>query len=67
MQEVWDQNVTNWRMKSIWLKLKALKPRLKALNNEEFKTITAKIDRSRMNLQDIQEKIATQYNDYLLD
>lgn len=54
-------------MKSIWLKLKALNPRLKALNNEEFKTITAKIDRSRMNLQDIQEKIATQYNDYLLD
>lgn len=44
VQEVWDQNITEWRMKSIWLKLKDLKPRLKALNNEEFRTITAKIE-----------------------
>nr|XP_016443798.1 PREDICTED: uncharacterized protein LOC107769130 [Nicotiana tabacum] len=54
-------------MKSIWLKLKALKPRLKALNNEEFRTITVKIDKARVEFQYIQEKIVTQYNDYLLD
>ncbi|XP_075080268.1 uncharacterized protein LOC142165794 [Nicotiana tabacum] len=53
VQEVWEQNMTSWRMKNIWLKLKALKPRLKALNNEEFRSIIDKIDRSRGELQDI--------------
>nr|XP_016445978.1 PREDICTED: uncharacterized protein LOC107771163 [Nicotiana tabacum] len=67
VQEVWEQNVTNWRMKNIRLKLKALKPRLKTLNNEVFRSITDKIDKARGELQDIQEKITTNYTDGLLE
>lgn len=67
VQDVWGQNLAEWRMKNIWLKLKALKPRLKILNNEEFKTITTKIDQARGELQGIREQIVSQCTDYLPD
>lgn len=37
------------------------------MNNEEFRSIIDKIDRARGELQDIQEKIITNYNDGLLE
>ncbi|XP_019261450.1 PREDICTED: uncharacterized protein LOC109239352 [Nicotiana attenuata] len=51
VQEVWAQNVTNWRIKSIWLKLKALKPRLKALNNEDSELLLLRLTRLGWNFK----------------
>ncbi|XP_019224481.1 PREDICTED: uncharacterized protein LOC109206146 [Nicotiana attenuata] len=67
VQEVWEQNVTKWRMQNIWLKLKTLKARLKTLNNEECRSIAYKIDRARGEPQEIQERIITNYTDGLLE
>lgn len=67
VQDVWGQNLAQWRMKNIWLKLKALKPRLKILNNEEFKTITTKIDRLEVNFKVFESSFVSQCTDYLLD
>ncbi|XP_070022230.1 uncharacterized protein [Nicotiana sylvestris] len=40
VEKIWQQRFTTWKMRNIWMKLKALKPLLKQLNNKEFKSIS---------------------------
>lgn len=67
VQDVCSFPQRGWKMKSIWTKLKDLKPRLKTLNNEEFKSITLKIEQARSELHHIHKQMASQYSDFLLD
>ncbi|XP_075079797.1 uncharacterized protein LOC142165056 [Nicotiana tabacum] len=53
-------------LKTIWTKLKALKAPLKSLNAKDFKDITQRIEKTRLELKEIQEQLANIYSDGLL-
>ncbi|XP_019226408.1 PREDICTED: uncharacterized protein LOC109207863 [Nicotiana attenuata] len=59
--------LTTWKMRNIWLKLKALKPLFKQLNNEEFKTITHRVDKARNDLVAIQKQLNSQWSKNLME
>lgn len=50
VKQVWQKKLSNWKMKNVWMKLKALKPLFKKLNNEEFRNITQRVDKARNEL-----------------
>lgn len=54
-------------MKDIWMKLKALKPLFKHLNNEEFRNITQRIDKARNELVMIQKQLTSKWSDDLVE
>ncbi|XP_019253917.1 PREDICTED: uncharacterized protein LOC109232612 [Nicotiana attenuata] len=64
---MWNSQSTQGTLKSVWTRLKDLKRALKALNSNEFRGITQKIEKSRLELRDIQEKISQDCTDTLLD
>lgn len=49
------------------MKLKAFKPFLKKLSNEEFKFISNKIEKARQDLSTIQHQLYTSYTDDLME
>ncbi|XP_070043632.1 uncharacterized protein [Nicotiana tomentosiformis] len=51
----------------VWVRLKDPKPALKTLNSKEFRGITQKIEKARIELSDIQGKISQGCTDALLD
>lgn len=54
-------------MKNIWLKLKALNPKLKSLNNTNFRNMSQKNFLAEEDFQITQEQINTQYTDQSLE
>lgn len=54
-------------MKNVWLKLKALKPLFRQLNNTYYKGLTQKIEKTRMDLRNIQDQLARQNTDQLIN
>nr|XP_016466470.1 PREDICTED: uncharacterized protein LOC107789209 [Nicotiana tabacum] len=50
---IWNSHNTHGTLKSVWIKLKDLKPALKALNSREFRGITQKIEKARLELRTI--------------
>ncbi|XP_019257657.1 PREDICTED: uncharacterized protein LOC109235864 [Nicotiana attenuata] len=49
------------------VKLKELRPLFRTLNTEHFRTITMKIEQSRISLEEVQQKINIAYNDSLIE
>ncbi|XP_075086042.1 uncharacterized protein LOC142168789 [Nicotiana tabacum] len=64
---MWNSHSTQCTLKSVWTRLTDLKPALKALNSREFRGITQKIEKARIDLRVIQEQISLNCNDALLD
>lgn len=54
-------------MQRVWCKLKALQPVLRQLNNKEFKFISQKMEKTREELNRIQEHITSQATDEQID
>lgn len=54
-------------MKSVWLKLKHLKPAFKQLNSMEFKEVAKKISKARVTLKEFQQEMQNNYSDSLAD
>ncbi|XP_019233099.1 PREDICTED: uncharacterized protein LOC109213721 [Nicotiana attenuata] len=65
VEQIWRNNMTDNKMKDIWLKIKALSPLLKQLNNEEFKYISQKIKKTRAELISTQKQISNKCSDEL--
>ncbi|XP_059277758.1 uncharacterized protein LOC132031905 [Lycium ferocissimum] len=65
VQATWAQQSSTGPMRKIWHKLKILKPALKKLNAEEFKTVTQKISQARTDLAVTQEMLITHWSDDL--
>nr|XP_016447535.1 PREDICTED: uncharacterized protein LOC107772550 [Nicotiana tabacum] len=66
VQQHGKQTLSYRKMNNIWLKLKALGPLLRKVNVQEFKYIKQKIERDRVDLINVQERICTQCIDDLL-
>ncbi|XP_060195411.1 uncharacterized protein LOC132624686 [Lycium barbarum] len=66
VKDVWSQRLSKHRMKDVWLKLQALKPALRKLNNTEFKFIRAKIDTARTELNRVQEHLFVHATDNMI-
>ncbi|XP_019252718.1 PREDICTED: uncharacterized protein LOC109231512 [Nicotiana attenuata] len=64
---IWNSHNTCGTLKSVWTKLKVLKPALKPLNSREFSGITQRIEKARLELKTIQEQISITCTDALLD
>ncbi|KAK4729486.1 hypothetical protein R3W88_022474 [Solanum pinnatisectum] len=65
VEQVWTKKLDNWRMKNVWLKLKALRPLFRQLNNTEYRGLTQKIEKARIDLRNIQGLLAQQNTDQL--
>ncbi|XP_075074856.1 uncharacterized protein LOC142162405 [Nicotiana tabacum] len=66
VSSIWNSSNNFGSLKTIWIKLKALKAPLKALNAKDFKDITQRIEKARLELKEIQEQLASIYSDGLL-
>ncbi|XP_009781028.2 uncharacterized protein [Nicotiana sylvestris] len=62
----WNSSNNFGSLKTIWTKLKELKASLKALNAKDFKGITQRIEKARLELKEIQEQLTSIYSDGLL-
>ncbi|KAK4729487.1 hypothetical protein R3W88_022475 [Solanum pinnatisectum] len=67
VERVWTKKLDNWRMKNVWLKLKALRPFFRQLNNTEYRGLTQKIEKARIDLRNIQGQLARQNTDQPID
>ncbi|XP_019224291.1 PREDICTED: uncharacterized protein LOC109205978 [Nicotiana attenuata] len=63
---IWNSSSNSGSLKATWTKLKALKIPLKALNAKDFKGITQRIEKARLELKEIQKQLASTYSDGLL-
>ncbi|XP_009609222.1 uncharacterized protein [Nicotiana tomentosiformis] len=66
VERIWGQSYIACKMKNSWMKLKALRPIFRALNNEQFRTISLKNEQARVELENIQRKINAACNDSLI-
>lgn len=64
---MWSSHSPHGTLKSAWARLKDLKLALKALNSKEFRGITQRIEKARIELRDIQGKISQGCTDAILD
>lgn len=67
VEEEWKKSHKHGKMKEVWVKLKALQPVLRHLDNTQFKLISQKIDKARNDLSKIQKKLANKMTDELVD
>ncbi|WMV30837.1 hypothetical protein MTR67_024222 [Solanum verrucosum] len=65
--ESWTENTSVDNMKNIWMELKKLRVGLKNLNKKEFMGIRHTIEKTRSDLQVLQEINAVQYSDQRMD
>ncbi|XP_070029289.1 uncharacterized protein [Nicotiana sylvestris] len=66
VERAWNQSYTIGK-KNIWVKLKELRPLFRTLNTKHFKTISMKIEQTRISLEEVQQKINAAYNDTLIE
>ncbi|KAH0724740.1 hypothetical protein KY284_000605 [Solanum tuberosum] len=67
VERVWTKKLDNWRMKNVWRKLKSLKPLFRKLNNTEYRGLTQKIEKARIDLRNIQGQLAQHNTDQMID
>ncbi|XP_059310773.1 uncharacterized protein LOC132062160 [Lycium ferocissimum] len=65
VEATWCKKTNANKMRNIWAKLKDLKPKLKQLNNAEYRNITQRLDKARFDLINIQGQIQLCYTDSL--
>ncbi|XP_016448286.1 uncharacterized protein LOC107773375 [Nicotiana tabacum] len=65
VEDIWIQISDPWAIRCIWKKLKALRPRLRQLNNNEFRAVTQKIKDARNELMAIQSNLQQTYNEVI--
>ncbi|XP_059298114.1 uncharacterized protein LOC132050769 [Lycium ferocissimum] len=65
VEAAWCKKTNANKMRNIWAKLKDLKPKLKQLNNAEYRNITQILDKARFDLINIQKQIQLCYTDSL--
>ncbi|XP_059310190.1 uncharacterized protein LOC132061374 [Lycium ferocissimum] len=66
VKDKWKEERAKNHMQNVWMKLKSLQPASKVLNNQEFKFIRLKIDKTREELLHLQEEIAHHPTDTLI-
>ncbi|XP_060190886.1 uncharacterized protein LOC132620215 [Lycium barbarum] len=66
VNDIWSQSLSAHRMKDVWLKLQALKPALRKLNNTEFKFIRVKIENAKTELNRVQEHLSVHATDNMI-
>ncbi|XP_075077303.1 uncharacterized protein LOC142164039 [Nicotiana tabacum] len=54
ISSILSSHIPKGNLKSVWARLQDLKPALKSLNSKEFRGITQKIEKARIELSDIQ-------------
>ncbi|XP_033508779.2 uncharacterized protein [Nicotiana tomentosiformis] len=64
---IWSSHSPQGSLKSVWPRLKDLNLALKSLNSKEFRGITHKIEKARIELSDIQGKFSQDCTDTLLN
>ncbi|KAF3673258.1 hypothetical protein FXO37_07080 [Capsicum annuum] len=65
VRKYWANKMCRDNKKGVWMNLKALKPHLKQLNNNNFRGVTEKIACIKIELMDTQARMVTQYKDSL--
>ncbi|KAM3362317.1 hypothetical protein P3S68_017171 [Capsicum galapagoense] len=67
VRRYWANKLSGDNMKGVWMNLKALKPHLKQLNNNNFRGVTENIACIRTELIDTQARMAAQYTESLAE
>ncbi|XP_019252693.1 PREDICTED: uncharacterized protein LOC109231488 [Nicotiana attenuata] len=65
VEEAWQQCQDPWLMRGTWRKLKRLRPKLKTLNNREFRNAEQKMEDAREEIKKIQRQIQQKFDDVL--